>query len=494
VIDVGDRDLPKLRPLAWAALVHANNPPRLFRQGKQLVVVDVIDGRAVLHDLDAARLRHELAQAARFIHAGRWQLPPEWLVQNLFADPSPPLPALDRIVAAPVFASDGRLSTRLGYSAASRTFFAPEPGWDGVDLPEDPSADEIAWARWIILDELLGDFPFCTASDRANAVSALLLPFVRDLIGGPTPLYLIEAPSAGTGKSLLGRTLCLVFLGAEPPAHAAPDTDREWRVGLTTWLRPVPSVLLVDNVSGRLASDALAEALTALVWSDRLLGGNDLATLPVRCLWIITGNNLTLSTDLARRSVRIRLDARVERPFLRTGFRHDLPSWALDHRGDLVRACLILVRAWLAASRPAWSGKVLGSFEEWSRVLGGILAHAGIDGFLAEPTSLLDVADEDGAAWRAFVLAWWAEHQGEPVTTARLYETARNVDGLDLGRADESGQRNRLGRMLNKARDRVIAGYTVRQASIKEGKRRWRLELVEERVSDSILAPDEIRL
>lgn len=40
----------------------------------------------------------------------------------------------------------------------------------------------------------------------------MLNPFVRDLIDGPTPLHLIEAPVAGTGKGLLASIAMLPAL------------------------------------------------------------------------------------------------------------------------------------------------------------------------------------------------------------------------------------------------------------------------------------------
>jgi len=56
-----------------------------------------------------------------------------------------------------------------------------------------------------LLDELLIDFPFADEASRANALALLLLPYVRPLIVGPTPLHLITAPTQGTGKDLLAQ-------------------------------------------------------------------------------------------------------------------------------------------------------------------------------------------------------------------------------------------------------------------------------------------------
>jgi len=48
--------------------------------------------------------------------------------------------------------------------------------------------------------------------------------------------------------------------------------------------------------------------------------------------WVATGNNPASSGEVARRTVRIRLDARQDRPYLRGGSRHaDLGAWALEH-------------------------------------------------------------------------------------------------------------------------------------------------------------------
>jgi hypothetical protein len=72
---------------------------------------------------------------------------------------------------------------------------------------------------------------------------------------------------------------------------------------------------------------------------------------------------------------------------------------------------------WLAQGRPDWTGRPLVGFEEWSRIAGGILAVAGVDGFLDNSRELLENADPDADTWCAFVDAWAAEH-GEAWTYA----------------------------------------------------------------------------
>jgi len=60
--------------------------------------------------------------------------------------------------------------------------------------------EQVARARALLVDELLVDFPFVKESDRAHAVAAILLPFLRRMIGGLAPIHLIEAPTKAPVK------------------------------------------------------------------------------------------------------------------------------------------------------------------------------------------------------------------------------------------------------------------------------------------------------
>jgi hypothetical protein len=69
----------------------------------------------------------------------------------------------------------------------------------------------------------------------------------------------------------------------------------------------------------------------------------------------------------------------------------------------------------------------LGSFEAWAEIVGGMVAFAGIPGFLGNLEALYEKADEGGAEWEGFLSAWWAACGEEPVTVAEL---SSNVAGV----------------------------------------------------------------
>src|SRR5262249_46923286 len=197
--------------------------------------------------------------------------------------------------------------------------------------------------------------------------------------------------------------------GSDTDLTTAPTTDEEWRKKITAALLNGMTILFFDNVDDMLSSGQLAAALTSEVWNDRILGRSDMArNLPQRCTWIATGNNLKVGRDLGRRCYWIRLDARVARPWARSGFRHpNLKRHVRMHRGVRLGAMLTLARGWFAAGCPApASTPMVGGFEEWTRTLGGILNFLEIPGFLGNLDALYDQVDEDDHAWDAFLASW----------------------------------------------------------------------------------------
>ena len=264
----------------------------------------------------------------------------------------------------------------------------PPKGFALRRIPDRPNKEELSRARELILTELLGDFPFTGDSSLGHAVSALLLPSVRTMINGPTPLYLIEKPTPGTGATLLAQSLCRVECGREPAALTMPTNEAECARTILAKLLEAPEFVLLDNVTSTLQSAALASAITTSPISGRVIRTSTTVRVPIHCVWMATANNPSLSTEMARRSVPIRMDARSEHPHLRKNFRHPrLKAWVEEHEGALVWAALTLVQAWIAAGRPLGS-KTFGMFESWAESAGGVFWRSLASmGFLTTYTS-----------------------------------------------------------------------------------------------------------
>jgi hypothetical protein len=404
-------------------------------------------------------MRYELARAARFTREKKNGFvdayPPRPVVEDVLATPELPLPVLVRLIEAPTFATDGTLHDQPGYHPATRAFYEPSPGFALPPIPKFPNVEQIRDAV-ALLNEPLRDFPFVGNADRAHAIAALILPFVRDMIEGPTPLHSCEAPSPGSGKTLLVRVISYPALGRPVTAMTEGKNEDEWRKRVFAKLRGGPSALLLDNLRGRVDSAAFASALTAYPdWEDRVLGVSETARVPVRCVWLATGNNPAFSNEMTRRTIRIRVDPKQDLPWLRNGFTHEnLSEWVKLNRAQLVAAVLTIVRAWISAGRPC-GNNILGMFESWAKVIGGILNVAGIQGFLGNLVEFYADADAEGAIVRAFVKMWWTNFAEREVTTADLWSIATEVS-LNLGDGTERSQKTRLGKTLGENRDRTF--------------------------------------
>ena len=465
-IVVNHRQLRDIVADAWRATHAANTGPQLFARAGRISQVMGQETGGYLATLNEAELYGFASTIADWVRATRDSvidaLPLKEAVRDMLARPDPALPPLEAVVAAPFFDSDGSLVSTPGYHRAARVWFLA----DGLQVPpvaERPTSDDVAAARALLVDDLLVDFPFTADSDRAHAVGALLLPFVRRLIPDCTPIHLLEAPSPGSGKGLLADLISILILGnTSIPTTVTQDED-ETRKKITSILLKAQPIVLLDNIKDVLDSAQLAAALTAETWSDRILGASRQVDLPNRATWLATGNNLQLSMEIARRCVRVRIDAKTDQPWKRTGFKHDpMKSWARAHRGELVHALLVLVQSWLVAGRPS-GGHTLGSFEHWARTIGGILDHAGVPGFLEDTNELYEAADAESEEWRELTRAWWERYGDHWVSAGELLSLARDGEFVSsaLGKGDLPAQRIRLGKALSRVRDRQFANYRV---------------------------------
>ncbi len=147
------------------------------------------DENLAARELTQDRLRHELARVANWVSGKDAEpaKPPLDVVRDMLATPNPPLPVLQRITDVPVFAPDASLSTEPGYHAAGHTYLMPRKGLAIPNVAESPAPENVEAAKDLILGMILGSFHSSRKLTGHTRLRLLLLPFVRDLIEGPTP-------------------------------------------------------------------------------------------------------------------------------------------------------------------------------------------------------------------------------------------------------------------------------------------------------------------
>ena len=488
--DESARQLPDIvvsnRPLGYVtadaieALEAANYPPQMFQRSGTLCRFRFDEtGRPVMEQMSESHVRHEMVRSAyylRRIGGGTVHvIPSSALVRDVLACRKWPFPPLQGIVETPVLRRDGSLLSTPGYDPATRLIYVPAHGLRVPEIPERPTAWHIAQAKALI-DELIGDFPFVDAASKANAIAAFVSVIVRPVIDGPVPLGLIDAPMRGTGKGLLAECISYIPTGRNAALMTAPTNEEEWRKQITAQLIKGGAIITIDNLEGKFASPNLAAALTASTWEDRILGRSEIVALPQLACWFATGNNIQLGGDIPRRCYLIRLDAKTARPCDRTGFRHpDLHGSKKEHRGELIAALLTLARNYFASETRSYSGSLLGSYESWSQVVGGILEHAGITGFRENVEDMQANNDSDEGQWEAFFAEWYTKFGERPVTVGDIirgfddngYPTRLREAIPDwlLDDLREPGRfRKRLGEALSRQRDAIYGSWRLERA------------------------------
>ncbi|GHO56726.1 bifunctional DNA primase/polymerase [Ktedonobacter robiniae] len=411
--------------------------PSLFMQSSRMVRVSRDEmRRPIIAQMGVTEVKEVLTQTANYYRLrkvageeGAYEKvpisPPKELAEQTLARqtqaPYLPFPPLAAIVETPVIRPDESILDMPGYDSITALYYAPAPGMKVCKVPLHPTHQEREAALALLWDTI-GEFPYVSEADKANALGLLLTPILRPAIARHVPLALIDAPKQGTGKGLLSDVVSVIATGTSAAILTMSDSEEELQKAITSLLLEGSTIITIDNITGRLQSKHLDGVLTSTTWKGRILGQSKMTKVPHRATWLATGNNIKLGGDLARRCYRIRLDAKVARPFMRKDFKHeDLLSWVTENRAELVGALLTLARAWFAAGKPRYVHlPALGTFSGWVTMVGGILEYAGVSGFLSNLEQLYQEADEISAQWESFLRTWHDLFDGEWITIKKI--------------------------------------------------------------------------
>lgn len=411
--------------------------------------------------------------------------PPKWLIDGIFTrgDFGEDIPRLDGIITSPTIRADGSILQSPGYDKRTGILYMPSDKFPKV--PEKPTQQDAQAAAAELL-EVIADVKFVADADRAAWVALVLTLIGRQSVTGCCPLFGVTATTPGSGKGLVVDAASIIALGQASPKKTFDPDDAEMRKSVTTIAMEALASVTLDNVDCVLRGSSLDAALTTTSWSDRILGANKTTgSLPLRAVWVCTGNNLQYGGDLKRRVLPIRLSPSVENPEERSDFRQpDLLRWVRENRPRLAVAALTILRAYFVAGRPEQPGGVWGSFESWSAVVRGCIVWAG----LADPLKTREAAkdqDTSGAIVRGLIhgLLEIDEH-GDGLTVreiATALEAVENVNRFPTMReavADVATYRGaidkeRLGYTLRKYRGRIAAGWKIEAVPGHGGVNKW---------------------
>lgn len=328
------------------------------------------------------------------------------------------------------------------------------------------------------LERALDSFPFASNEDKTAGMAAVISALVVRSTEA-TPAIGATSPTAGTGKTKFASVISKLATGEEPAVMSLGSDDNEFSKRLTGMILAGYQIIVIDNVERYVAGDFICQVTTSGKVGVRRLGVSDITEVPCRSLLIITGNNVTIKGDLTRRTLKVHLDARTERPE-RRHFERDVIEDVEADRRNLVEAALTIARAYHIAGCPAVPDlDPMGSFEDWDRLVRRPLAWAGFGDPLA-PSIATREDDPDRTDMRALFAAWWDRYGSDSVTAAQLAEDALESTprfdgkGSDLDHADLHDAvaqilgtkitARALGYVLRRYRDRIADGLKLEHA------------------------------
>lgn len=495
--------LPETLDAAEAAILNAGAP--IYQMAGMLVQPVRLDGsedkdgvnrRAgalVIRELRPHRLREMMIGAANFVKVVTTKdgtedaptAPPLSFALSYAARVGDwRLPVLRGVVECPTLRSDGTVLSAEGYDSASGLILDTGGATFGV-VPDAPSRGDAVAALGLLRGVLEG-FPFVDAGSRSVALSAILTAVCRKSLR-TAPLHGFSAPTMATGKSLLADVVAIIATGRDAPVMSQGEDNEDDRKRLLSILMQGDPVVVIDNVTKPVTGDAMCSILTSESYQDRRLGANEQVRVGTRTLFIANGNNLEFREDMSTRAILCTMDARVERPEMRS-FSVDLRSEVPRRRGDLVAAALTILRAHAVAGRPG-DLTPFGRFEEWSATVRAALVWAGE----ADPCATRDavsVGDSATEELAALFEAWEVVYGiGKEV---RASDVARDADpfGREAPRGAEAlGEALRtacprgvnarsVGIYLAKKAGRIVRGRRIVRRPDDKGASTFRLEVV----------------
>lgn len=377
----------------------------------------------------------------------------------------------------------GEVMLRPGWNPECGLWYEAPHEFEALQPATSMSREEAgAWLRGF-----LEDFsPVLDAEALANAVGLIVTAFVRPaLTGHPVPIHAAISSMEGSGKSVL----CESFVGEAVTGkttaniHLFRDGD-ELAKTLFAYAQSGISCIVIDNVRGGSTLDdpMLASAITRPTFAARVLGQSQMREQTNLFVPMMTGNNVSFSPEIARRTVPIQFRPKVTLQQRR--FKHEARRWVRDNRRRLAEVVFGAVERWAATGKAGFPGRYMMGFDEWSRIVGGIVYQLGQDAWL-ENLAGWQQSDEVNpylTSMRSFCAAWWKARSNTPVRVADIWHLVED-DPTTLGLTGNTEQARKvsLGKKLGEMCGRVdLSPYSVHLHGSSSGQKHWRLERTRE--------------
>ena len=305
------------------------------------------------------------------------------------------------------------------------------------------------------LSRLLDEFCWRDSIDRINYIGILLTGLVMHRFIGSHPMLLLNGNQPGVGKTTLARIASIIRDGGSDVGTVSFIEDEiEFEKQIAARINNGDSTCIIDNAKSRriIQSASLERSISDKLLQFRLLGTSNRICVENAVQFILTVNTAEVDTDLATRSLVVNLEYHGD-PRFRKYKINNLEEYAAKHR-DAINAELIgMFKRWVDAGKPLADVNCRFNQDNWGRIIGGVLAVNGMDGFHSNQQEVANEIDMPRHGMNSLVDVLVNDHFEHPLSCADLVQIIQeNCSELHpiLGKGNDKSRATKLGKFLTR--------------------------------------------
>ena len=375
------------------------------------------------------------------------------------------LPHIERIFQTPLpIMYEGKITfPKKGYDERFNS-------WTDYDAPEIDETMNLEGAKKVI-EELYSEFCFVNGQDKSNAIAGLITPFLRGLYPGfntRTPIFFYLGNRERVGKDYCAGITGIVYDGQaidDCPISSGDfkgNNNEELRKKITSALLGGRKRMHFANNKGHINNAILEQVSTSKIFSDRLLGRNDVVDLPNELDFSLSGNvGVTYTPDFANRCRFINMFLEQEDANSRVFDNPLLHEHIENNRGLILSALFALVKNWAAKGSP--KGKVpFSSFPSWANICGGVMETAGYDSpCLIDKNSLSIAGDTETNDMKQLFEMCFEKHPNMPIKKNEIINIINDEELFSFYNFKERSGQTAFALNFKKFIGRVLSGIKL---------------------------------
>jgi hypothetical protein len=410
------------------------------------------------------------------------------VAKHIFSkDRWPELKRLNLISRIPVLTAEGKVLDTPGYHEQEAALLDFNP--KDFNILASPTKED-AFKSLDVLHDLFKECCFDNEISRAGAIAMVLTAFSRNLYDF-APMFAISANQPGAGKGTIALIVSILLTGKKNSGLTTYYPDEvELSKQVLSSLMEAPPIINFDNVKDVFGGPTIESVFSTDTFKKRILGISKDAEASTKLLWTVNGNNLTMTTDMCRRSILIALNSPFETIKEREFERKDIAAFVIQNRGKIISAALTILKAFITLSPAKIEKPPLLGFIPWDYLVRQCMLWLDQPDPVESQEALAE-EDESKEQLRVLLLAWYRKYGSAPVHADDLIRAIQNDEDLrsavlPVG-CDRQGQISlkAIGYFLRRSKGVIASGLQIEKAAKTKKGVAWKVVTIKSIVTPS---------